>query len=150
MGYRSQVYLKTTTEGYLIIKRFNESIKLETDKPLYGATVQCTPAGFYKISFDDVKWYEGTFKDVDNFMEALELLKKQDIPYSFIRLGEETDDIVRDYNWTDDMPDAISSFEPVVDVNDDDTVYETIIDSGKEVEHEDLFTPPAESEEGGD
>ena len=97
-----------------------------------------------------MKWYEGTFKDVDNFMEALELLKKQDIPYSFIRLGEETDDIVRDYNWTDDMPDAISSFEPVVDVNDDDTVYETIIDSGKEVEHEDLFTPPAESEEGGD
>ena len=115
-----------------------------------GANVQCTPAGFYKISFDDVKWYEGTFKDVDNFMEALELLKKQDIPYSFIRLGEETDDIVHDCNWTDDIPDEISNFEPVVDVNDDDSAYETIMESGKDVKYRDLFTPPAESEEGGD
>ena len=115
-----------------------------------GATVQCTPAGFYKISFDDVKWYEGTFKEVDNFMLALDVLKRQDIPYSFIRIGEDIDDIVHDCNCTDDIPDEISNFEPVVDVNDNDTAYETIIDSGKEVEHEDLFTSPAESEEGGD
>lgn len=81
-------------------------------------------------------------------MEALELLKKQDIPYSFIRIGEDTDDIVHDCNWTDDIPDEISNFEPVVDVNDDDSVYETIIDSGKEVGHKDLFTS-SEPEEGG-
>lgn len=115
-----------------------------------GATVQCTPAGFYKISFDDVKWYEGTFKEVDNFMLALDVLKEQDIPYSFIRIGEETDDIVHDCNWTDDIPDEISNFEPVVDVNDDDSTYETIMESGKDVKYRDLFTPPAESEEGGD
>lgn len=120
MGYRSQVYLKTTTEGYLVIKKFNDSIEVEDHKPLGGATVQKTASGFYKISFDDVKWYEGTFKDVDNFMEALELLKKQDIPYSFIRLGEETTDIVHDCNWTEDMPYELETFEPVVDVNDED------------------------------
>lgn len=150
MGYRSQVYLKTTTEGYLIIKRFNASIEAELEKPLNGATVQCTPAGFYKISFDDVKWYEGTFKEVDNFMLALDVLKEQDIPYSFIRIGEDIDDIVHDCNWTDDIPDEISNFEPVVDVNDDDSAYETIMESGKDVKYKDLFTPPAESEEGGD
>lgn len=97
-----------------------------------------------------MKWYEGTFKDVDNFMKTLELLKAQDIPYSFIRIGEDINDIVHDCNWTDDIPDEISSFEPVVDVNDDDTVYETIMESGKDVKYRDLFTPPAESEEGGD
>lgn len=120
MGYRSQVYLKTTTEGYLVLKRLNDSIVVEDDKPLRRATVQKTASGFYKISFDDVKWYEGTFKEVDNFMKGLELLKKQDIPYSFIRLGEDTKDIEHDCNWTEDIPYAIESFEPVVDVNDED------------------------------
>ena len=120
MGYRSQVYLKTTTEGYLVLKRLNDSIENSLEKPLGGATVQKTASGFYKITFDDVKWYEGTFKEVDNFMKGLELLKKQDIPYSFIRLGEDTKDIEHDCNWTDDIPYEIESFEPVVDVNDDD------------------------------
>lgn len=129
MGYRSQVYLKTTTEGYLVIKTFNDSIEIEDEKPLQCATIQRTSKGFYKISFDDVKWYEGTFKDVDNFMKALEMLKAQDIPYSFIRLGEDTTDIVHDSNWTDDMPYELETFEPVVDVNDEEwSDYETIED----------------------
>ena len=39
---------------------------------------------------------------------------------SYIRLGEETNDIEHTCNWgVDDMPSEIESFEPVVDVNDD-------------------------------
>lgn len=129
MGYRSQVYLKTTTEGYLVIKTFNDSIEIEDEKPLQCATIQRTSKGFYKISFDDVKWYEGIFKDVNNFMKALEMLKEQDIPYSFVRLGEDPTDIVHDCNWTDDMPYELETFEPLVEVNDEDwSDYETIKD----------------------
>lgn len=120
MSSYSQVYLKTTTEGYIILKRLDNSITKTSDKPLNKAIIQRTASGFYKISFDDIKWYEGTYENVENFMKGLELLKKQDIPYSFIRLGEEVWDIVHEYNWTSDIPSAISSFEPLVDINDED------------------------------
>lgn len=121
MSSYSQVYLKTTTEGYIILKRLDNSIAKTSGKPLNKAVIQRTASGFYKISFDGIKWYEGGgYENVDNFMKGLELLKKQDIPYSFIRLGEEVWDIVHEYNWTSDMPSAISSFEPLVDINDED------------------------------
>lgn len=127
MGYRSQVYLKTTTEGYLVLKKLNDSIKKEEEKPLQHADIQKTPTGFYKISFNDIKWYEGSFPDVDNFMEGLEMLTAQDIPYSFIRIGEDMSDIEHKNNWTEDMPDEIANFEPVIDVNDDDwSCYEDV------------------------
>lgn len=126
MGYRSQVYLKTTTEGFLVIKRFNDSIETKEHQPLYGADVNKTESGFYKISFDDVKWYD-SFKEVENFMHTLDLLEEQEIPFSYVRLGEETNDIDHRCNWTDDIPDEISSFEPVVDLNDEDwSGYESV------------------------
>lgn len=120
MGYRSQVYLKTTTEGYITIKRRNDSIENPEHRMLrYAESIKKTPSGFYKIYFDDIKWYD-SFEEVKHFMESLEILQEQGIPYSFIRIGEDTDDIEHKMNYTDDMPDEIYSFEPVVDVNDDD------------------------------
>ena len=101
------------------------------------AQVQCTPTGFYKISFIDIKWYEGTFEEVDKFIEAMNELDDNDIPYSFIRIGEEIDDIECRKNWTSDMPSEIESFEPVVDVNDDEWgKYEDVVIDIKDVKHE--------------
>ena len=127
MGYRSQVYLKTTTEGWLVLKKLNDSIENPEHRPLQYAEIKKTPTGFYKISFDDIKWYEGTYAEVDNFMNGLDKLEEQDIPYSFIRIGEDVSDIEHKKNWTEDIPDEISSFEPVIDVNDDDwSSYEDV------------------------
>ena len=130
MGYRSQVYLKTTTEGWLVLKKLNDSIENPEHRPLqHAANIQKTPTGFYKIRFDDIKWYEGTYEEVDNFMNGLDKLEEQDIPYSFIRIGEDISDIEHKNNWTEDMPYEISSFEPVRDVNDDDwSSYEDVKD----------------------
>lgn len=85
-GYRSQVYLKTTTEGYIILKQLNNKIEKSDDRPLEYAMIQKTPTGFYKISFEDIKWYEGSYPEVDNFMKGLDALNEQEIPYSFIRI----------------------------------------------------------------
>ena len=127
MGYRSQVYLKTTTEGWLIIKRRNDSIENPDHRMLrYAESIKKTPSGFYKIQFNDIKWYE-SYEEVRQFMDSLETLQKQDIPYSVIRIGEDSTDIEHKVNYTDDMPDEIHSFEPVVDVNDDDwSSYENV------------------------
>ena len=124
MGYRSDVYLKTTTEGYLIIKRRNDSIENPEHRPLqYAEEIKRTPTGFYKIWFCDIKWYEGTYEEIKQFMEALDDLVEQGIPYSFIRIGEDTTDVEYKVNWTDDVPHEIQTFEPIIDINDEDRGY---------------------------
>lgn len=133
MGYRSNVYLKTTTEGWILMKKMNDSIKIPEDKPLAYATVERTESGFYKITFEDLKWYD-TYNQVKNFNLVLDQYEDQDIPYSFIRLGEDTEDIVHKRNYPDDMPSEIETFEPVVDVNDEEWgAYEEVMSDGKEV-----------------
>ena len=120
MGYRSQVSLKTTTEGWLIIKRRNDSIENPDHRILrYADSIKRTPAGYYRIDFDDIKWYE-SYEEVKQFNNSLKVLQEQDIPYSFIRIGEDSGDVEHKVHYTDDTPDEIYSFEPVVDVNDDD------------------------------
>lgn len=126
MGYRSEVYLKTTTEGWVVLKSFNDRIKEPENRPLAYSEVNKTPDGFYRIEYHDIKWYE-SYDQIQNFNEALDQLRNQDIPFSFIRLGEDTEDIEHVCNWTDDIPDEINSFEPVVDINDDDYAkYESV------------------------
>lgn len=126
MGYRSDVYLKTTTEGYLVIKRFNDSLIVEdkSERPLTYATISYTPTGFYRIEYNDVKWYD-SYPEVQNFNKALDLLRKQDIPYAYIEIGEDPDDITYKCNYSVKLetPTEIANFQPVVDVGDDDFDY---------------------------
>lgn len=132
MGYRSNVFLKTTTEGWLLMKRFDDTIEKWEHKPLCCAEVYNTSTGYYKIEFIDVKWYD-SYESVINFNKVLKQFDELDIPYSFVRLGEETEDIEHRRNYPDDMPYEIESFEPVVDVNDEDAgTYETCEDHTRE------------------
>ena len=62
-----------------------------------------------------------------NFIEAMGILDEQDIPYKFIRLGEDIDDIEVRENYTDDMPEELLEFNPAVDIYDtSDGSYEII------------------------
>ena len=125
MGYRSNIYLKTTTEGWIVMKKFNDSIENRAHQPLDGAEVNKTESGFYKITFDDVKWYD-SYEQVKNFNKVLDMYEEQEIPYSFIRLGEDVDDIEHIRNYPDDMPSEIECFEPVVDIDDEDMDYSPV------------------------
>ena len=40
------------------MKKFNDSIDNRDYQPLDGAEVNKTESGFYKISFDAIKWYD--------------------------------------------------------------------------------------------
>ena len=84
---------------------------------MYCAEIRKTEDGFYKIIFDSIKWYD-SYTDIQNFIKVMDILDEQDIPYKFIRLGEDIDDIeIRD-NYTDDMPEELLEFNPVVDIYD--------------------------------
>lgn len=107
------------------MKKFNDSIENKEHQPLDGVEVNKTESGFYKILFHDVKWYD-TYASVQNFNHVLDMYDEQDIPYSFIRLGEEMADIEHRRSWTDDMPSEIEYFEPIIDINDEDIDYTTV------------------------
>lgn len=128
MGYRSDVVLKTTTEGYLVMKKLNDSITETVDRPLQGAEISRTESGFYRILFENVKWYD-SYKDVQNFIKGIDKLDEQDIPYKFIRIGEEYDDVEVKENYTDDMPEELCEFNPDISVYDtNEGEYEIIED----------------------
>lgn len=112
------------------MKRLNDKIEKEKDKPLAYLNIEKTKTGFYKISHDSLKWYDG-YSQVENFNLALSQMEEQDIPYVFIRIGEGIDDIeVKDY-WTEDMPDELETFEPETTIYDSNAGdYEKIIIKG--------------------
>lgn len=152
MGYRSHISLKTTTEGWIILKRLNDKIKKEEDKPLAYLTVQKTLSGFYRVSHNSIKWYEGNTQ-IENFNLAMAQMEEQGIPFVFIRIGEDIDDIEVKNNWTEDMPDELETFEPQTEIYDkDEDNYKTIMEAGRKVVYKDLFTPLGEEcdDEEGD
>ena len=72
-------------------------------------------------------------------------MRIQNIPYVFIEIGEDTDDIVIQNNWTSDMPDEIETFDIERRIADaDEGCYEIIMEDGVSKKYRDLFTPPEE------
>lgn len=130
MGYRSEIALKTTAEGYTLLKLMNDNIEVkeEYDRLLYGLKIEQTPDDFYRISHNYIKWYD-YFEQVKNFEKALAKMNEDNIPYVFVRIGEEPGDVEIKQNWTDDMPDTLATFRPETDICDDDEGnYKTIVD----------------------
>ena len=78
-------------------------------------------------------------------------MRIQNIPYVFIDIGEDTDDITILNNWTSDMPDEIETFDVERSISDADKgSYEIIMEDGADKKYEDLFTPPEERSESDD
>lgn len=74
-------------------------------------------------------------------------MRIQNIPYVFIDIGEDTDDITVLNNWTSDIPDEIETFDVERSIADSDKgSYEIIMEDGADKKYEDLFTPPEEKE----
>ena len=63
----------------------------------------------------------------------MDILEKHDIPYKFIRLGENIDDIEVRENYTDDMLDELEDFNPNVSIYDTSVGdYEKVINPDKD------------------
>lgn len=98
MGYRSEVRITTTREGYDRMCEFVDGLSEGREcYPLMGTKRQ--PEFFDEehesvvFGWDSIKWYEGLFADIDNVVKALGELEESDIPYEFCRIGESWDDI---------------------------------------------------------
>lgn len=98
MGYRSDVRIATTREGYdQICRRVDELSEGHDTYPLIGTK---RPSEFFEeqdgsvvFGWDWVKWYDGMLADVTNVMTALSEIDRAGKPCEFCRVGEEYDDI---------------------------------------------------------
>ena len=98
MGYRSDVRIATTREGYeLMCERIDFISEGLGSYPLMGSEHMPDfldeQGGCVVFGWDSIRWYAGLFTDVTNVVEALEELAECEIPYEFCRVGEEYGDI---------------------------------------------------------
>lgn len=98
MGYRSDVKLITTKEGWEKIDKAARKAAGVTDEDTpYLTDSSCwTPicGGKYVLAeWEDIKWYEGYNGEVDAVMQVLTRLDGAAIPYHFMRVGEDYNDV---------------------------------------------------------
>ena len=109
MGYRSEIRIRTTKEGFKVMQKFvenyikdNVNIKdlKDYDYNLLNLAKITETADSITLDWDDLKWYEGIngYEDVDAIMYSLDMLGEKDIDYQYMRIGEENDDI--DERWS--------------------------------------------------
>lgn len=105
MGYRSDIRIRTTKEGYEVMKKFvgnyiKEKELKGTDWNLLEHAEITEAEDSITLDWSDLKWYEGIdgYEDVDAIMDSLDELDEKDIDYQYIRIGEEIDDI--DERWS--------------------------------------------------
>ena len=98
MGYRSEVKIATTREGYdQMCERVDALSEGSGTSPLMGSRRKPDffeeSDGCVVFGWDYIKWYEGLLADVDNVADALNEINECGLPYEFCRIGESWDDI---------------------------------------------------------
>lgn len=128
MGYRSDIQVMTTPEGFEkmqdIIWELAKEKNLENDVVLFPEHGQ-DPELFFDVydaqedylcfGFDWVKWYEN-YTDVSLFMDMLSKANEDGTPWQFIRVGEEDNDIEQfaSDNFYDNPPAVMSAQVDIV------------------------------------
>ena len=105
MGYRSDVRVVTTLEGFEnmqeIAFEIAEKKGVANDMVLFPAAGEDPEVLFSHydaqedylcFGFDCVKWYDD-YKDVALFMETLEVANERGIDWQFVRIGEYFEDV---------------------------------------------------------
>ena len=103
MGYRSDIRIITTKDGFNELRKFTDKY-LEDKKYPYGnlldnldLNTETKYANYF--GWNSVKWYENCdgYEDVDSIMNGLEYLKENDYSYRYARIGESYDDYEEHY-----------------------------------------------------
>lgn len=97
MSYRSNIRIITSKKGFDRLKEYVDTYLEEKGRGkdynlLDNLTIK--KENDYEVYFgwDWLKWYEGSYDDVDAIMKGLELLSEHDYSYRFARIGESYDD----------------------------------------------------------
>ncbi len=95
MGYRSDIRIVVSNDGFEELKKFVKQYLKENDEDynlLESLDVNKKGKNQYYLGWNSLKWYEGSYKDVDAIMEGLEHLEEQNYSYRYMRIGEDRED----------------------------------------------------------
>lgn len=99
MGYRSDVALCIKKEDYEVLKTNAEAVEYNILDS--ASTIRFDDEdGVVAIFWGCVKWYP-EYEDVAVVENFIDELYDADKPFTFIRIGEERDDIEERMNWGD-------------------------------------------------
>ena len=126
MGYRSDVYLKTTKDGF-------KALEKEIKKNELGYELWTTPDGVYingneiTVEWTYLKWYE-EYEDVRTIEDAIDTTCDK-YPIHFIRIGEDVEDVDDRYYYPDCYSGDFDCLE----------LYRYVKPIGEKIEREELF-----------
>lgn len=100
MGYRSDIRIVTSKDGFEKLKEFVTNYLKEHNED-YNLLEKCDirQEGKNQVYFgwNYLKWYEGSYKEVDAIMEGLNYLGENEYSYRYSRIGESYDDYEEQY-----------------------------------------------------
>ena len=96
MGYYSDIYISTTNTGYARMRELAEEVPAGMPWQLLGCGAEpgwedVAPEGTV-FGWECMKWYPD-FPEVRHIHSVLDRADAEGIPWQFIRIGEEPDDI---------------------------------------------------------
>ncbi len=136
MGYRSEIRIITSKEGYEKLNEFVEQYLKDTeeDNLLKECDIKNIGKGQCYFGWNDVKWYENDFKDVDAIMEGLNYLGENEYSYRYMRMGENYEDIEEQFYDGEKDEDIYLEYPSMIREFDDEYIKDLI--SEKTLENE--------------
>lgn len=131
MGYRSDIRIVTSKKGFDKLKEYvSDYLKKEKKDDSYNLLNDFTvyKENKYQVYFgwNYLKWYEGSYADVDAIMIGLDKLAENDYSYRYARLGEEYDDYEEQYHESDNEDEQDIEYPNMIREFDDDYVIENL------------------------
>lgn len=90
VGYQSNVRISTTKEGFEEIKEI--IINTEKELMVFQFLMFNEDKSGVVFGWDGIRWYDD-FDSISQIQEVMDTFQERDIPYKFIRVGENEGDI---------------------------------------------------------
>lgn len=125
MGYRSDVRIVTSKDGYEKLKEFVANYLKEKDYTEYNLLNECNieeqGKGQCYMGWNYLKWYEG-YPEVDAIMEGLDYLEENEYSFRYMIIGESYDDVEERFYDGDKDKDIDLEYPSMIREFDDDYI----------------------------
>lgn len=139
MGYRSDIRIITSKEGFEELKKFVAKYlkqHSETENLLESCDIKHEGEKQCYFGWNYLKWYENYYPDVDAIMEGLEHLDKNEYSYRYMRIGENYDDIEEQYSDGEKDKNICLEYPSMIRDFDDEYIEEQLKTNDKTAEIE--------------
>lgn len=141
MGYRSDIRIVTSKDGFEKLKEFVikylEEKKLDTKEYnlLDSMDVMAEGKGQVYFGWNYLKWYEGDYPEVDSIMDGINHLGENEYSYRYMRIGESYEDI-EEQSYDGEKDDIYLEYPNMIREFDDDYLKKLINDKQVDLQEE--------------